>query len=124
MNRVAVRHGNLKLYRVRRGGDNPIVSWEPREDDPMDPHLRITFASGHTVVAPLPKKTLADAGVVVLFDAWSVPGIPIVTTDPEMRNSDLTDRKDVVELVVSWAEDYDRRQRERQQAATSARRQR
>ncbi len=107
MPRAVIYRSGLRLYRLRYDATpNPIVEWRVCEDDPMDPHLRIRFASGHELIAPIPKKTLSDAGVVVLYGASRVPGIPLLSADPDADESDLTDRRDIVALVNGWVRDY------------------
>ena len=111
--KVVAEIDGVKFYRIREATvDDPIVDWFA-EENTLEPCLHIRLRSGTTLHAPIPHPKLREAGIVSVTSYPRSPSIPVVSTDPNDDDSTLTDRKDIVELVVSWAEDYLRRQRQR-----------
>ncbi len=124
MSQVVAEKDGIRFYRIKEASmEDPIVDWYAVEDE-LEPYVVIILRSGTKLVASIPKPILRELGIVSAAPAAHSPGVPTVGITKNDVHSNLTDRKDIVELVVSWAEDYLRRQREREQAATSARRQR
>ncbi len=113
MSRVLRRVGDLELWRVKDAVvEDPVVSWQPREDE-REPCLEIRLRSGRTLLAEFPKPLFRRCRVVSVVNGDREPSLPTVAFQPDDEKSWLTDRSDIVQIVLSWAEDYLLRQGQR-----------
>ncbi len=111
--KVVAEVEGVKFYRIREATEeDPIVGWEADERS-LEPCIFIHLRSGVKLVGAVPRPKLRKVGIVNVTGASKSPGVPLVSPDPHDENPKFTDRKDIVDLVCSWWDDFLRRDRER-----------